>query len=907
MNNLAKFSLRTWVFIVGFLPTLIIGTALGGYFTLNRFEEVKKNLMTQGHNIITPIAVAAELPMSSKDRETAKKLISLSQLKNSQLISSIAIFDENNQIFVTSNFHRDFENMRFQGDINNIQENTVNAYGDNAIFYMPIYSDPFWLNNFSKDEPQIIGYVSILLKLESAILAQHRAAMAAFIIVFLGLQLNIFFTLRMFKYISNPVNQMVNVVKKIQQGELDARVSGPLVGELDHLRLGINSMASSLNDYHHELQLSIDQATQDLRETLEQFEIQNVELDIAKKKAEEGSKIKSEFLANMSHELRTPLNGVLGFSRQLLKTPLYGNQQEYIRTIEHSAGNLLKIINDILDFSKLEAGKMVLEQIPFNFNDCIDDTIKLLSPIAHDKQLELIIDIDPNLPENLTGDSLRIAQIINNLVGNAIKFTKEGSITFKVEVVNISPEEIDIKAEIIDTGIGISEAQSKQLFKAFGQGDSSISRSYGGTGLGLVITKHLVNRMGGQIGFSRNTYNGTTFWFSLKLKTGPFQIDESKLFKNLKDKVMVIIESKSASNYNLSKRCRHLGLNVQSFEHMDMAIEYIENTPKVDFVTLSIHKDQQYTQSIKTIQKYCEQMLISHDNQDIHQLQPLIRADKDSLVNNPISHRQLTKSLLFRGVAPIQTIDKNKRINAHVLCVDDNPANLKLIKTLVLDHVTEVTTAENGEQAISQASENIFDLILMDIQMPIIDGLQATEAIRKDSKNTTTPIIAVTAHADAQEQQKIISYGIEEIITKPISEARISKMLYSWLNKPNVANTDSLNWALALKQANNKPELAKDMILMLLDSLAQASHAIEANLQNDDASSLIEVVHKLHGASCYAGTEQLQKICRQLEQSLKAGRTINQLEPEILELLDEITNIESSAPAFMANLNVEIN
>ncbi|GGI94916.1 histidine kinase [Shewanella hanedai] len=924
-DSMTKYSLRSWVLVLALAPTILIGILLGSYFTINRFYELEETLIEQGGNIIEPLAIAAEIGLKKQDFETTKKLITAAQLNKSSLVQFIAIFDTDNRVIVTSHHYKDHELMRYDKPLSSLMRTELEQVGDSLILRSPIFSSEheLKLSTFDERDPQHLaatklGYIAILVNKENSLLEQHRAAVAAFIIVLIGVQLNLLFTFRLVKNVTQPITEMVKVVAKIREGKLDTRVDGNLIGELDLLKRGINAMASSLSEYHDEMQQNIDQATSDLRETLEQIEIQNVELDLAKKRALEASRIKSEFLANMSHELRTPLNGVIGFAKQLLKTPLHSSQQDYISTIEKSASNLLEIINDILDFSKLEAGKLVLENQPFALRDTIGDTVTLLSNSAREKDIELVVDIDQAIPEGLCGDSMRISQILTNLIGNAIKFTDKGSVQLCLKLAESSKERVLLRCEITDTGIGIDPKQQEILFQAFGQADSSISRRFGGTGLGLIITKRLVNRMGGQIGCQSEANVGSTFSFTLPLETSQYPVGQFLPTEKLLNKTVLLVEPRELSNNALAKQFDYWGMrvtNLHSSTQLDRHIK--QNSTIYDFGVVSckgLNPDKDFSEQLQAIKASCHYLIFlsGTNEQNLH----IVFGSVDKIFPSPVGTNTLAQ-ILLDPKPDISSAYRQEEFNQaepvarevlSVLAVDDNPANLKLIDTLLKELVTQVTVINNGKGAVDVAQERSFDLIFMDIQMPGTDGISATKLIRQQSLNRNTPIIAVTAHAIAEERELIQQSGMDGYLPKPIDEAALRSVIVRWKTRPKFTHFDpfTLNWELCLAQANQKQDLALDMLKMLVASIPETTELIKKALEEFDQDSMLSSVHKLHGACCYCGVPTAQKLCQEIESCLKAGSAVADVEPEILELLDELSKVESAATQVISQLSTDV-
>ncbi|MEJ4045381.1 two-component sensor histidine kinase BarA [Erwinia sp. SLM-02] len=902
---MTKYSLRARMMILILAPTLMIGLLLSTFFVVNRYNELQSQLTDAGINIIEPLAVSSEYGMTFRSRESVRQLVSLLHRRHSDIVRAISVFDDNNQLFVTSNYLQNPDLLRLPDHTPLTARYLKERHGNSVILRTPILSESYYPDESpgwdAKPTGNPLGYVAIELDLQSVRLQQYKEVFISTLLVLLCLCIAMLFAYRLMRDVTGPIRNMVSTVDRIRRGQLDSRMEGYMLGELDVLKNGINSMAMSLTAYHEEMQQNIDQATSDLRETLEQMEIQNVELDLAKKRAQEAARIKSEFLANMSHELRTPLNGVIGFTRQTLKTTLNSTQRDYLNTIERSANNLLSIINDVLDFSKLEAGKLVLETIPFPLRATLDEVVVLLAQSAHEKGLELTLNIQNDVPDNAIGDPLRMQQIIVNLLGNAIKFTERGNIDIRVEKRALSNNRMELEVQIHDTGIGISEKQQSQLFQAFRQADASISRRHGGTGLGLVITQKLVNEMGGEISFHSRLNHGSTFWFHVNLALNPNAASDPRMLDCLTGQHMAYVEPNNAAAQAMLEMLSATPMKVSYSPTLDNLQE-----AHYDVLLLGLPVDMQSNREITgehltpLLQRADSVILALPFPLQIYAEQLKARGVTACLIK-PLSMARLLPILVDHHARDITPQSGSSRLPIRVMAVDDNPANLKLIGALLEELVEHIVLCDSGEAAIQQARLQSLDIILMDIQMPDIDGIRASEVIRELPQHQNTPIVAVTAHALEGEREQLVKAGMNDYLAKPIDEQKLSHLLARYLPArkealPPPSNTSvSLDWALALRQAANKPDLARDLLQMLVDFLPEVRTLVEQFMASNNPAGLRDIIHKLHGSASYSGVPHMKKLCQELEQSLLNHEDIAAIEPELLELLDEMEHVAELA------------
>jgi two-component system sensor histidine kinase BarA len=859
------------------IPAIVLPTLVACFYTLVRFDDLESALERQALTEAQAVAYHAENGVYTQNPEILKNIVEIGF--DEPDIEGIAIYD------------KDFNLLASRGSIpTEVVQQIKRApepyarHNKNLVSMVPIH-----LNGFTVHNNRSIGWAAVEIGHQNTSEKQFGVIMTCIMIISMGLFISGLFAIGISRDFTGPILHMAEAVHRIRQGELRTRIAIDAKNELQDLRDGINDMAESLSVSHERMQSNVKKATADLRLSLEKIEEQNKALEDTRCDALKASKVKSEFLANMSHEIRTPMNGIIGFSELLLKTPLSETQEDYLSTIHKSAKNLLQILNDVLDFSKLEAGKLKFEPEPFKINELLEETFSILSPLAHEKNIELIQFIYQDVPDKIFADPLRLRQILTNLVSNAIKFTDQGHVVARVMVEQRDEAGILLKFSVTDTGIGIDKETQAKIFHAFMQADTTAARRHGGTGLGLVICQKIVEQLGGQIGLESTENEGSTFWFTCytplceqeelpEPQNTPLYLRRIALYEHhpLQAKAIFHVLNQAHMRVTLCKTARSLSKHLQQYDYDYVLIGISSLANHAELPALLQEINQTYP-NLKVL------VLVNSD--DPQQRHCIEQAGAPICLSKPVESARLLRHLRDNlSGATVEATAPNPFSSLRVLAVDDNTANLRLVSVLLQGIGCQATAVSSGQEALVACQSTPFDIILMDIHMPGMDGIETTGHIL--ALKPDLPVVALTAHASIDEYTHIQEQGFQAFLTKPVSEDSLRKTLSKVLGLQGVRPSTShepiaidainqnkvLDWPLANLRANHNADLAKELFGLLIKELPQHERELMRAAKNRDLETLKMITHKIHGACCYCGVPALHNDISKLETALKCDQ-----------------------------------
>ncbi|MCP4490730.1 MAG: response regulator [Gammaproteobacteria bacterium] len=900
MNRLG---IKYQILLITFIPAFLIDVFFTYSHITTSISQAEELLQIKGRIISKQIASASEFNLVSGNDMQIQYM--LNQTIDTHDIILAAVYTAEGKLIARS--------------VSDIYSS--NASIDYFYYHQAILSESLTISDvFSPDQidgslNRTIGWVHLYISRQQLEASKAKVIRDSIIFFVIVLVMTLVLTTIISRGITTPIFKLLDHLRRVETGHLGELIDQIEANEIGAVQRGFNRMTTSLSISQTHLNDRIQQATRRLNEAITDLEIKNKELGFARDEAQNANRIKSEFLANMSHEIRTPINGIKGFIGLMGQSNLTSRQARYADIIIKSTNDLINIIDEILDFSKLESGKLQIIKDDFNLYEVIEQTRDILFINVISKNIDLILIIYSDTPKFVYGDKLRLKQVLLNLIGNAIKFTDQGQVVIRVALEQESNNEVDILITVADTGIGISAPDQDSLFTAFSQVESAANRRYSGTGLGLAISKDLVNLMGGDITVQSADGQGSTFSIHLPFSI-PVNMEPAAPICNLEVTVLIFASQKTCLQETQSLYDRvgaaTEGLLVDKAQSADQIREIIQqNLNFIDVIVFDIrHMTQNLDDIIDDTFAANRRILVMHYDQS---MMPDLKLSDYEFVSNITTSSNLANLLEL----PPQSsglhipIDIQPLLSQHskkVMLVDDNQVNLKLGAELVRLWGHQATEANHANTAIVLFQQHDFDLIILDIQMPDIDGTELLEMMRKEKPDSKATFIALTANIMPDESERLLKLGFNYYLSKPIDEEKFKSILdgsYS-IDKSvgsipveddsiDFSCTKSIDTEKSLILSANSHSLLVQIFKVLLREVPAHQKQLEEALETADQSKLSMVLHKIHGITCYASLPKLRRFVLDAQRSPSAPAG-----DEIRAIISELGIIKTQAEALIA-------
>ena len=871
-----KSSIRHQILFATLLPVLLIDLFFTSVLIERSISQAEQLLRSKGELMAQQIASASEFYLYSGNHDAIRRLLEQS-LRNQDVVY-LSVYDARGKI-VAEAASRDYRPDRI----------------DDYYYYRHVIRsesldlfDVFDPDSTEESTPSTIGRVHLYLS-RQALREQIRQSFLRGGILFIAmLLLAALMAWVISRRITQPVFSLLRHIKEVEAGNLGQTIEEVENNEIGEVQEGFNSMSQALLANRMQLDQKIKGATLELMNAITDLEYKNRELSQARDQAEYANQVKSQFLANMSHEIRTPINGIQGFVNLLEKTALDNDQNRYIDIIKQSTRDLRAIVDEILDFSKIESGKIDINENPFDLYELVESTRDSLFSNALEKQIDLHLIVYSDTPRQLIGDKLRLKQILVNLLGNAIKFTDSGFVSLTLYMEDESSSQIMLRFLVEDSGIGISEEDQAQLFQAFTQIESDSNRRYSGTGLGLVISRNLAVLMGGDILLESEQGKGSCFTLILPFK--PFYSVEQQ---------PRLHTERSAMIFGCTDRCvqelqslyNRIGFFTETErldEHSDLAslhLQLKQNLPYLDVIVFDLrhHRIDPRQLMDAEIRQQCRCILMHYD---VSLVEPELLNEFEfiAIINTSceLERRLLRRESRQRDEEETASPDKPTPQadggGKHILLVDDNAINLALGSELIRLWGHHCVEAENAEQALQAFDAREFDIILLDIQMPGIDGIELMRMLRERAPQLKAPIVALTANVMPEQKQQLLDQGFDDYLGKPLDERKLRRLLDQEPLPDEIGDraegsseTETvlpvIDHAGTLRLSANNENLAQDLYRLMQKEMPEHARQLrelvdsaeDRDWPGETAAEIAAIMHKLQGVTCYAALPRLRE------------------------------------------------